>query len=160
MWKLCKPTAKEASPQEAREAPTPGLQRGRQRLVPWLVRPVHGERARWRRRRGGTRSRWRRSKGGSPERGCSGRPWSNVKSNSEGFGMAVRARARGRRRSKRMRSARPDRPGAGRAPATSPAPSVLSPKGERLLINTHDKAFPNPKAWVYHEEAQNAANQR
>ena len=63
-------------------------------------------------------------------------------------------------RLKRMRSARPDRPGAGRAPATSPAPSVLSPKGERLLINTHDRAFPNPKAWVYHEEAQNAANQR
>ena len=30
-------------------------------------------------------------------------------------------------RLKRMRSARPDRPGAGRAPATSPAPSV-SPK--------------------------------
>ena len=35
-------------------------------------------------------------------------------------------------RLKRMRSARPDRPGAGRAPATSPAPSV-SPKRNGYL---------------------------
>jgi hypothetical protein len=32
-----------------------------------------------------------------------------------------------------MRSARPDRPGAGRAPATSPAPSV-SPKSNGYLL--------------------------
>ena len=36
-------------------------------------------------------------------------------------------------RLKRMRSARPDRPGAGRAPATSPAPSV-SPKRNGYLL--------------------------
>ena len=38
-------------------------------------------------------------------------------------------------RPKTMRSARPDRPGAGRAPAPSPAPSVLPKRnGERLLF--------------------------
>ena len=36
-------------------------------------------------------------------------------------------------RLKRMRSARPDRPGAGRAPATSPAPGV-SPKRNGYLL--------------------------
>ena len=36
-------------------------------------------------------------------------------------------------RPKTMRSARPDRPGAGRAPATSPAPSV-SPKRNGYLL--------------------------
>ena len=36
-------------------------------------------------------------------------------------------------RTKKMRSARPDRPGAGRAPATSPAPSV-SPKRNGYLL--------------------------
>ena len=38
-------------------------------------------------------------------------------------------------RLKRMRSARPDRPGAGRAPATSPAPSV-SPKRNGYLLSS------------------------
>ena len=40
-------------------------------------------------------------------------------------------------RLKRMRSARPDRPGAGRAPATSPAPSV-SPKRNGYLLRFSD----------------------
>ena len=36
-------------------------------------------------------------------------------------------------RPKTMRSARPDRPGAGRAPATSPAPSVSAKRNGYLL---------------------------
>ena len=43
-------------------------------------------------------------------------------------------------RLKRMRSARPDRPGAGRAPATSPAPSV-SPKRNGYLLRYFFRLF-------------------
>jgi hypothetical protein len=47
-------------------------------------------------------------------------------------------------RLKRMRSARPDRPGAGRAPATSPAPSV-SPKRNGYLLRYLFCRYISPK---------------